>query len=204
MQRVFRVFTLALKRFYEEIWILAGISLLWLALSLPLITLPPATAALFYSTNRVVQGRVIKIEHFFAAFREYFTKSWQLAAIGLGTTLVIVINLCFYALSRHELVRLIAIPFGSLLLFWLGMNVYTFPLLIAQEDKKIVLILKNAALLTLANPLFTFALLSLLALIILIGAFITGPFLLVSPSIIATIESQALATLLADLGNQEA
>jgi len=45
------------------------------------------------------------------------------------------------------------------LLFWLAVQVYLFPLMLMQEDNKVLLIVKNASLLALAYPLFALGIL---------------------------------------------
>ena len=79
-----------------------------------------------------------------------------------------------------------------LVLIWSGAQLYLFPLLIEQQDKRIRLIFKNALFLTLKNMTFTFVFGLLLISMVLVSSTLTGPILLILISFVAV--GKVLAT----------
>ena len=153
-----------------------------------LITWPPATAGLHYVTHRLTRpdkDEQTTWRHFFAGFRQYWRASWQVAVSNLIILLVLVVNIGFYVNLSTPGLRLISVPLFYLLLLWMGMQLYLFPLLIEQEDKHIPLIFKNAFLLTARNMGFTLVLGLLLISMILVASTLAGPVLLILISFLA-------------------
>jgi hypothetical protein len=90
---------------------------------------------------------------------------WKVAAVtwllAVPITAVILLNVAFYggliggqyhigtAAGPLEVIWLV------IMLFWLSLHLYVFPLLLAQERPKAFLAYRNAAVLVLARPLFT-------------------------------------------------
>jgi hypothetical protein len=143
---------------YYEIVILGAVNLLWTVLLIPIVTAPPATAALFYVTNRLANGEDTKIRDFFVGFRTYFGKGWQIGATAFGITLILVFNIVFYydpnlaaTMFGNPTVQLVTIMWLYFMVFWVAIMMFLFPLMIEQENKSILLLLKNATILVVDN-----------------------------------------------------
>jgi len=184
---------------FRRIGLLLIVSLLWWLLSLPLITWPPATAGLFYVVQRLTDINVSEQttwRHFFEGFRQYWLVSWQLTAINVALGGVIVVSLLFY-LGRSEFaLRMISVPVFYILLLWLGVQLYLFPLLIMQQPKQIKLIFKNALILSLRNVSFSLVLWLLLLSMALVISTLTGPLLIMLVAYLAVAQTLALQALL--------
>lgn len=111
--------------------------------------------------------------------------------------LLIVANIYLYATFLSGLFRTFMVSLWIwALVFWLGVQVYVPPLLIHQEDKNILLIFRNAVLITLRAPLFSLSLVGLLLLtVVIIGVFMV-PLILIAMPLISIIENKALLTFL--------
>ncbi len=196
MRQAAKVFSDSLRDFYDDGALLIAVNVLWVGLSLPLITLPPATGGLYYVTNRIAHGYAAQVRTFFEGFRQYFIKSWQLALANLLVLAVTWVNLVFYGQLNNLWIRLLRILLLYILAFWLAMQIYTFPLLLEQEHKRLKLVLRNAALLVLADPVFTVILAVLLLAAIALSAALTLPLILVTSSFVSLVANRAVLTLL--------
>ena len=194
--RALRVFWSSLGGLYYELFLLMGVNLAWLGLSLLIVTAPPATAGVYYLANQIAKGESVSFSLFGQGMRRYFRRSWLLAIVVLVISVLLVVNLLFYANFTNQWVRLLSVFWGYLIVFWLAMLIYLFPLLIEQESKSLLLILRNAALLVLDNVAFTLTLGVLLLLFLLLNVFLAVPLLLIVMSGLALIQSKALLTVL--------
>jgi len=198
--RALRVFRSSLGALYYELFLLVGVNLAWLGLSLLVVTAPPATAGVYYLANQLAKGETVSFSLFVQGMRRYFRRSWLLAIIAVVISVLLVGNILFYANFANQWVRLISVFWGYVLLFWLAMLIYLFPLLIEQSDKSLLLILRNAALLVLDNLAFTLTLGILLLLFLLLNVALAVPLFLMAMSGLALIQSKALLTVLEKYG----
>ncbi len=80
--------------------------------------------------------------------------------------------------------RWLSIPFGTLMLVWLGTNMYAFPLALRQEDRRLRTTLRNAVVLVISNaPGVLISMVLLLLLVILLV--VLPPLFLVLPGVVA-------------------
>ena len=79
---------------------IVGLSIAWLLLCLPLVTIGPATAALYHAVVRYVRPREM------GAFRDFFLSFWRNLRVGLPVTLLCLagtaVLACGYAIVRHN------------------------------------------------------------------------------------------------------
>jgi uncharacterized membrane protein YesL len=149
------------KRFlwnsYDHIGLLVLANLLWLALCLPVITAPAATAGLFHLARRIANHEPASIRDFFEGFREHFFPALRVGALVLAVAVILWVNVDFYS----HLGGRATVP-GMLLaavMIWIGVfavliHAHLFPLIVHGE-RGTRAALRKAALLTLDNPGFT-------------------------------------------------
>jgi hypothetical protein len=169
-----------------------------------LILVSPATAALYGMAHDLVRGKPIQFSQFWSGLRLYRGLSWKVTGVLYLSGLILVVDVVFY-LRAHQLVFSVIGVLGAwALLFWLALQVYVYPLMIAQEDKRIIGIFKNAAMLTLAFPFFALGILlvtflasalSVLLLLVLMAT-VWMPF-------IAVLNSRALVSSLAEVNRYQ-
>ena len=200
MEAAWLVFTASARLSFRRIGLLMVANILWWLLSLPLITWPPATAGLYHVARRLThleESEQTTWRHFFEGLRIYGLRSWQLMAADAAMGAVLVVTFLFYLGQSYLALRLLSIPILYFMTLWGGMQLYLFPLLIEQEDKRVALVFKNAFVLALGNPSFTFLLGLLLTAVTVIGVTLAGPVLFVLISFLAVTETLALQKLLA-------
>ena len=106
------------------------------------------------------------------------------------------IGFIFYFNQTQSALRFVAFPIFYIMLLWVSMQLYLFPLLIEQEDKRIRLVFRNAVVLALGNPIFTIVFGLLLVSVILVTSTLTGPILLLLISFMAVAQTLALQEML--------
>jgi uncharacterized membrane protein YesL len=196
-------FRRALWKTYDHIGLLVLANLLWIVLSLPLVTAPAATAGLFHLARELPGDGKPGVHLFFAGFRRHFWPAFKVGVADLAAALVLWVNIDFYSHLRGGG----ALP-GMLLaalMIWLSllfalMHVHIFPMLVVGE-RSLRQLLRKSLLLTLDNLLFTIGLgaqtLALTVLCVITGAglvFLGGSL----PAVLLTSGRRALLTKYSD------
>lgn len=135
---------------------LIGYNLLWFFCCLPIITAPPATAALYAITREIGYRRNMGWRDFFTYMGQYFVIGWRWGILNLIAAFLILLNIWFYdnlGVSAAPILRVLWIVIG---IIWLIIQQYTFPLMLEQEKPRVLLATRNAVVLSLRHPLFTF------------------------------------------------
>src|SRR5262245_31104415 len=126
--------TTTLRLVWRRLGLLLSANVIWLALSLPIVTWPAATAGLFYLINRVVkeeldfEPRYARVSDFWEGFRRYGRRSSLLMLIDLLALLMIGVALRFYGQSSIDALRWLVGPIGLIGLAWAGAQIYLCPL----------------------------------------------------------------------------
>lgn len=150
-------FKRAIWNTYDHIGLLVLANLTWLALCLPVVTAPAATAGLFHLANRISRGEEVALRDIFVGFRLHFVPALKVGVFDLAALLILWVNVDFYS----HLGGPVSIP-GMVLagaMIWLGvfvllMHAHIYPLLVDGETS-FKQLLRKSALLTLDNLLFT-------------------------------------------------
>jgi len=161
---------------YDYIGLLVLGNLLWLALCVPVVTAPAATAGLFHMARRIARGDEVSLRDFFTGFRTHFLAALKVGIVDLAAILVLWINVDFYSHLRGAAtipgMVLAAAMVWVAAFFWL-MHVHLYALLV-NGDRSLRQLLRKSALLTLDNLGFTvgiaFQALSLSVLCVVTGA----------------------------------
>lgn len=191
-------FRLSLKPIFRRLGVLLVGNVLWIVVSLPLITLPAATGALFYLVHRVIleernldpQGA--RVGDFWEGLRLHWRRSTLLGFLDFGALIVLVITLQFYLWNSQEVLRFLAGPAIVIFIVWLVMQLVLFPLLIVYPEEPIWLIIRRAFFLVLGYPLDSIMLVIWLLLLTAISMVLAGPVLLLLFSVTAFIQTMFL------------
>lgn len=146
-----------LDLYYDSIPFI-GINLLWVFLTLPLITAFPAIAGLYYATNRLAHGESAGWSEFFKGFRNYFWISWRWGLMNAFVIFILAVNIWFYGQVQALWADFIRGASLGLMVLWGSMQLYIFPLLIEQEDQRLKVAIQNTLVMSLRSPLRTFGL----------------------------------------------
>jgi uncharacterized membrane protein YesL len=208
MPRAFRVFWSAIRDFFDEFLFLSACNLIWVALCVPLLgfaffvvtdapvlasaaallaVLPmgPASVGLAAVAHRISDGRTASFGVFFEAMRRYARPAWIITGIWMVGMLIILFNLTFY----NQVDNLFGAVFYGIWLYilivWLALQIYLFPLLMLQEKPSLRLLVRNGAVLCLGRPVFTLTTLVLMIAIMALSLIVVVPLVLVTIALFA-------------------
>lgn len=178
---------------------LLGANVLWLLLTLLVIPAPPAVAGLFYQTNALSHGQAEGWSGFLAGFRKYFWLSYGWALLNLLALALIVSNLWFYAQFQAGWATLVQGAFLMIGLFWIGMQVFVFPLILEQTDPRLWTALRNSLVLWIRKPGFCAGFFLLLVVAGVVSLIVIVPALLLTSALGAFLINRALLHLLEEI-----
>lgn len=165
----------------------------------------PALAGVHNLTNPIPHERRIEFAYFWEGFRRYYLKSWQIAALWVLGAATLGVNIWFYRMWWQQGTQIALLPvilFLWIMVLWLGIQPYLLPLLLEQEDKRVLLVFKNAMLLALVNPGFTVLVMVLLGATLLLSLVFPPLLLLVTFSLMALVNNRAIVRLMIRLEEQ--
>jgi uncharacterized membrane protein YesL len=197
---------LALRLLWRRVGLLLLANLLWLGMSLLVVTWPAATAGLFQLAWRVAEEELTAdpqpatIDDFWAGFRQHWRRGSILAIGDLAALGLIVLALRFYGESASPPLSWLVGPITLIGLAWAGAQCYIYPLLIHRSSARPWAVAREAFLMAIAYPLNTFSLL-LTTVILSIGVTIlAGPILLIFFSFVAILQTLMMRAILAQRG----
>jgi uncharacterized membrane protein YesL len=178
----------ALVSYYNDLFFLAGMSLLWWVTGgifagaafgagwillrsngpwwlAPLLAIPtgPASAALANAARRAARDLHVDRTFYLEGLRGYWRQALALSAISMAILSLLLLNVAFYSSRTVALLWILTFLWVYLSLFWIGVQLYLYPVLVGLEVPTLSGTLRMAAAMALANPLFSILLLVLAA-----------------------------------------
>jgi hypothetical protein len=202
MRDVFRVFWEAAKDWWYDLLLLMLMNIVTALLLIPIVTFPPALAGLWNAGNIVAQGRAVTWADYFEGFRRYFLKAWGLALLNILVFVIVFTNVRFYTpeIAPFEIsdalstwIRAFFVAMG---LLWLLLQIYPMAVLLEQEDQRLRVAFRNAAVLFVTNPGFTVMLALLLALVAFASTLFAPLWMLATLAFFAVVCNKAVLHLL--------
>ena len=157
----------------------------------------PVTVGVHRVTNRIANYLRIDNSFFWRSISQHIGRGLSLLAIGLWVPAAIVFYICIFLISR---LPIISVACAWLLVLVLIIGQYLFPLFWQQDTPDIKLALRNATLLALRHPLYSFLMLLFQILLLALCTALTPPLILLGPALIALAGNFALAGLLQEMG----
>jgi uncharacterized membrane protein YesL len=172
-------------------------NILWLLLCLPIITIPPAFAGLYYSTSKLAQSELSTRQTFFEGFKKWFFPSYYWFFSNVIIVGLLLFNIDFSLQSPNVMwLQFLSGVYWVLLGSWMLLQIYTFPLLIQQEKPRLLLALRNSIILWLKNIVFSL-LLSIVILVLAAGSLYLYPlWFVITASLIAYLANLGVVYLL--------
>lgn len=154
----------------DDLFVTAVVNLLWLILTVLIVTAPPAAVALFYVGNRKAHGEVTEISDFFFALRRYFGLAWRWGLVTAAVALFLWGDMVLTGrFSQSPLARFAQGFYLTVLVIWLFLQLYALPFLFEQERPSLRLAWRNAAVMLGHNIGFSLALLAAIVLVLLVS-----------------------------------
>jgi uncharacterized membrane protein YesL len=160
---------------YGGLYLAATLQSLWAAVPIVLASLvlaPPVTAALYHVCRYLARERAIRFSYFWEGLKTYFWPSLKVAGLMLLAGALLVVDALFFFRIGNALFAILGFLLLWVFVFWVAIQVYLFPLLIAMEEKRLWPVFKTSGQLALAFPVFTLLML-LLAVLGTVVSFLT-------------------------------
>jgi uncharacterized membrane protein YesL len=138
-------------KFLDRFTDLFFLNILWIIFSLPLITIFPATSALFGVVRRWVEGKDVKVaSSFISLFRENFKQSFLISIIWIPVTIILISNFNLVTSMPNEW-RVVFIPLlGIFTILLSATTIYLFPCIV-HFDINLKGVIRNAFYLSITN-----------------------------------------------------
>jgi uncharacterized membrane protein YesL len=189
---------ISIRLFYRRIGTFLIGNVFWILVSIPIVTIPAATGALFYMVHRVVSEEEDNApewashKDFWVGLRLHWLRSTVVGFLDLAALIVLLVTLQFYVMRPEEYLRWLAGPVLIFLLMWIGLQVFLFPLLIQFPDESLVQLAKRAVFLVLGYPLYCLTVIAVLVVLLVVSVALAGPVLVLLFSLLAVIQTVAL------------
>ena len=140
----------------------------------------PAAAGLHYFTRHIVKDEILHFSFFWEGLRMFWRKATYIFLISLGVAGILLVNIGFYFDRGQDNVIFtgVAVFIGWVTVVWLIMQPYMLPMLIEQEDKRILIVLRNSLLLALDNIILSVFALFVFVLFALVPMFFGFPLII--------------------------
>ena len=175
MTRAFSIIGQAFRLWWQEFMLLIFFNLMWLALQIPIITGPPATAAMYVIARQLADGELIEPRHGLNALRRMFTPAWIWGAINLLIVGAVVGNFWFYQSATGWLWIGLRLVWGVIALGWFAINLFYWPFWLAQEQHSLQLTFRNSFLFLAKRPGLALSLMLISAFLIVVSVLTTLP-----------------------------
>jgi len=180
---------------YGPLFVLANITSV--ALSLPIVTAPAAFAGLVRLCYKAQTDHTTTFSEFWEGFRAAFWRGLIVGGLNVVVIGVLVVNFFTYSAQSSSVFLLLRAVWGIILIGWLGVQLYLWPMLAAMESPTLIGGFRNAALMFSLNPVFTLTLLAVLGLVLVLSTILRVPWLLLTLAFLASVATAAVRDRLA-------
>lgn len=175
-------------RGYQYIWA----NILWIALSLPIITIPAAWAGLTRFSYYAHRQPTASFDEFWQGFRENLKRGLVIGILNVVLVVVNLTNLYVYQYATGAGVMVLRIIWLFALFIWFAIQLYVWTLLNAMEQPNLKGAYRNAAVMILLNPLFTIGVWLVCAVVIAFSMVFPVAWILLTGSTLAAIANTAV------------
>lgn len=189
-----------IKVLYDELFLWVWLSVLWWAGTLLVLPAGPVAAGLHAAANRSANYKRVDSGFFWDAVKGEIGRSWLLMGTSLLLHLAVILNIVFYGNSTASWSRFVTILWLWVIVLLMMGSQYFLPLFWQQDDPSLRLLIRNAFILALQHPLYTFLLLIFQIALIVISFLTVLPIFLLMPASVAVAANVGLVMLLEDKG----
>ena len=197
MLAALRVFWRSIVQFEHYGWLYVLANILSIALSLPIITAPAAFAGLSHMSHVSQTSSTTTIGEFWIGFRAALPRSIVIGLINLAIVVMLAVNIIYYSVQTGILFVFLRAIWLIILIGWLGIQLYLWPILDEMETPTLRGGLRNAGVMVLQNPVFSLMLLLMVGVFVVLSTVLLAPWMLVTNRILACIANAAVLDRLA-------
>lgn len=193
MRDVLNVVGQTLEDLWDHLFLGAGCSLLWLALTMLVLPAPGATLALVDIAQRVHARESPSLGDYWRSVWSHLGLGWRWAAYAVPVVVVLWVNLRTAPALFPDMLAVVMQGFAAVALAcWSVVLAYSLPILFRQEERSVPQALRNGGVMALRNPLFTLLLFSIAALFLSVSLLLVVVNLLAGPIFCAFLATRAV------------
>ena len=196
--KAFTIMGRTIKGAYEEFFLVVGLSLVFWAGTLLVITAPMTWAGIHLVGNRIANYRRVNFSFFWEGAKQHIGRGVLLWLLVVLAPPIMVSSVNFYLSNGGWMVVPGFVTLWLLVLALLA-GQYFSPLFWQQTEPAITLILRNGLLLVLRHPLYSFLMLLFQILLIVVSVLLVVPLLLLLPGLLILSHNYALVGLLQEM-----
>lgn len=182
---------------------LVVLNVVWFVACLPVVTAIPATAGLFYATNRLAHGTSAGWRDLLDGLRRYAVVSYPWGLLNLLVAAVVVSNVVYYSQQEAGWTQAARVVLVALGIFWAMLQLYTFPFILEQERPSLRLALRNSFVIVLKRPLHSLGLVfAVLALALITTVALWPAWLFITASLCAYIANTGTLAAIGRVGGR--
>lgn len=174
-------------RGYLYVWA----NLAFVALALPLLTLPAAWAALVRVSQLAQTTPDADINDFWEAFKAHIKQGLILGLISVLLVIINVSNLISYQGDNSPLMWMLRGLWIGTLFVWFTLQIYVWPLYYEMENPRLLTAYRNAIVMFLRNPFFTLMLWGVMLVIGALSSLLPAAWILLTFSLFGCISASA-------------
>ena len=175
MTQAFSILGRVFRLWWSEFLLLIFFNLVWLVLLIPIVTGPPATAAMYVIARRLADGEFVEPRHGLDALRQVLGPAWVWGVINLVIVGVLLGNFWLYQSNTGWLWTGLRLIWGIIALGWFAVNLFYWPFWLVQEDRSPKLTLRNSFIFLARQPGLALTIALVSAFIIIISVLTTLP-----------------------------
>jgi uncharacterized membrane protein YesL len=189
-----------IKVLYDELFLWVWLSILWWVGTVLVLPAAPVAAGLHAAANRSANYKRVDSSFFWDAAKGNISRSWLLVGTNLLLLIAVVMNIVFYGNSPASWARFVTILWLWVIVLVMMGSQYLLPLFWQQDDPSLRLMLRNAFILALRNPLYSFLMLLFQIALIVISFATVLPIFLLMPAAVAVAANVGLVGMLQEMG----
>ncbi len=175
MLTAIRIVAHAVATWWREVIVLTLFNIAWLALQVPIVTGPAATAAMYLIARKVIDGEYLELRDGPQALRAMLIPAWKWGAINLLVIMLVVGNFWLYQDFVGVPWIILRVIWGTIGLGWLAISLFYWPFWLAQADRSMRATVRNVVLFLAKRPGFGLSLVVVSAIITAASVLITIP-----------------------------
>jgi len=192
-----------LNKYYDAIP-LFNVNLAWFLSSLALVTILPALGGLYYAMLRYSQDKNADWNIFWEGVKKHWLLSLRWGAMVLLGDLILAVNIWF-SLNIEAVWSIYTLLVGLMIGFvWITINQFSFPILLLQEEKKVLLAIRNGYVIFIRRPWDALKVVLLSLLITVVSTLIPPLWVFITMALIAHIQTRTALKAVARIRSKDA
>lgn len=197
--RILRFYWQSIKHLNYRGYIYIWGNLLWVTLTVLIVTAPAAWAGLCVLAHRSYTRQQVTLDDFWEGFKQHF---WIATLNGLITLAIFVVNISnLISYTPVDFVgNAISLFWWLALLLWSGIQLYLWVIYEELKEKSLWASYRNAFVMVLRNPIFTLAVLMATILVLLLSIALPPLLIMLTGSMLAILGAGATLDCLREAG----